>query len=531
MPCPNSTGGYWYWPPLHGWSNGYDSGGYSQPVWIPCPGFEPTKGNTLIKSDSFVKTNPAGPAGNQPGSGNPATDQYYWHEQDALLWGGGGDSPPVLPFIPANFTQSENDPVPPGGLKDSKLRKNIDPCNGSSQLIKNSQVPPSNGDPSNEWDPNGSNYYGTPHLARALGLQIERILADVANNLADYTGSDLESSFEAAVKTITSTDSPEEVADKLINAILGANLLPYGGPVVPGELSPELISVLDQLAQEIEQSSTAPPNIDWGAFAAYLAAQANADADALQSSYLGGGALPCGDISNAVNNAKNNQRNNQKKANNALKKLDPNINPPKLPPGHPSGEHGHPTNTNDFSSVTAPTYNVSKGSGHKMVKFGGKGPQINVKGPTVDVTRVHHSLLPPHDLGLLGDSLAQSQGLSGGTLTPTPLLDFDPVAQAVIDQIHNTALTLLNILDDVLGFLTSQDPDPITGVTLVGPALDNMVKHTEEKLDALNALSQQFPNEPTDLGQKLKWDDLRDERIRLENWYHAITGDYYGNYP
>jgi len=320
MPCPNAEGGYWSseWVPVGNPPGGHPSelgSGYitSQPVWIPCGsaadasqpgGGSPGSGSGGLSMQDFL---------NQAKESSEKFTTGFYNEADS-------PPPPPSPIPPYNPPPSNRPIVKPGSL----LYHPPPPCDPiqSGMIVQNSQIPPATGDPNGEyWDPYGSVYNnGTPLYGQAQALQSERILADIAGDYQDSSadGSDLQTAFQNAANAISPSDTPEDVADNIFNALIGQN----AAPVSTGELSPALISVLDQMAQEIQDGNGG--NIDWSAFQDYLKAQADADAAALQANYLANN--PCG--GSGVDNALNNQFNNQKAANNALKKLDKNINPP-----------------------------------------------------------------------------------------------------------------------------------------------------------------------------------------------------------
>ncbi|HET6401056.1 MAG TPA: hypothetical protein VFH95_06610 [Candidatus Kapabacteria bacterium] len=381
----------------------------------------------------FDWSNPTGgfigpnvPAGWKPGDGGFDLTPTAETTDDT------SDGPPsgldVL-ALEAKIWQAQQDakrnPTPTGPIKPvDQRRKPVDPCAGSSQVIKNSQIPPAPSDPNNQWwDPSASPYWGSPLFPQAQGLQAERQLAALASDYGYYAGVDLNTAFEKAVGTIGPSDTPEEIADKMMNSLLDqAGYLPADGVYptgavapMPGTLSPALISVLDQIAQEIQDGNGG--DIDWSAFADVLNAQASADAAALQAAYLSGhGKGPCGDINDAVNSATNNQRNNQRKANNALKKLDKNIKPPKLPPGPGGNSKGpvkEPVKTpNLFGGLKATTKNVPQSHlGPISPGLLHSGAEIYAKGPAV-ADRLKEILRPYGGLtlGQTGDSLAQAQG-------------------------------------------------------------------------------------------------------------------------
>ncbi len=348
--------------------------------------------------------------GNQPGSGNPATDQYYWQEQDAEWRESRGDDNPALPLAPIDprFNQYIDFPnwdlTLIGGSKGELKNTGQDPCNGSSAFIqKNSYVSKQTGNPGDDSVPSYSIPESSTAQNLAHGLAIERVLADAFTDPVD--SSDAGSlpglvneiqSIVAGLHLPNSNLSQEQIAEDIVAGLVGLN---QGiDPSQIGNLPPGLVQVLNEIANAIAQDPTGAPNFDWNAFADYLNAQADADQYALQISNLGGGSIPCGDIQDAVNKAKNNQRNKQRAANNALKKFDKNIKPPPMPPGGTTGGNNKaPAKFTNFTGVRTSTSNTALSPlGHHTGGLLPSGPEILVKGPAVaDATRNRRPAFQP----------------------------------------------------------------------------------------------------------------------------------------
>ncbi len=538
-PCPLPEGGYWYYPPLKPGTL------YSQRVWIPCP-----TGSSSGSTGSGVGQ---GSGGNSDDSSTPTGQSMEDFKKEAADWakrvtdfflGDDSQQPPSEPGAPWN--------PPPTKTINKGGNAPVDPCGPWIQTIQDSQLP--TGDALDYWSwemsPYNGTSYGISFSGRAHGLSIENQLADIANDWSDYSDDpDMSGTFEDAVKTITTADTPEDVADQLVNSIFDS-LLGAGNydSVGPGELSPALISVLNQMAQEIQDGNGG--DINWSDFGDYLRAQTDTDAVAMQADWLGGGVDPlCPQFNSAANDALMKQRNNQRKANNDLKKLDKNIKPPKLPPA-PGGTFKGPVKgpvkiTNPFVGVQTTTRNTAMShlgpiNPGKLgpVKFVPGGPQIAIKGPTVDVTYAHHPILPPFTpIGVLGAQAEQAQGLFGGTITPTELPDWageSAAAQGLIDFMQSTSTKILDVITAILGSFVGTDPDPDYNTKMtVGVGLDGETQVVENKLGVLLAFRKKFPDPPppSDPTALANYNKLMNQLANLETWYYKQYNEFFGNYP
>ena len=251
---------------------------------------------------------------------------------------------------------------------------------------------------------------------------------------------------------------------------------------------------------------------------------------------------------------KSNSRNSQQNANNALGNLNPNFPKPPLPPG------GHSLTGSRIPpgrKVATPIYNNTRGpiniSGKKVstkksqfVKNSQQKATASAKGVVAQNTRhipidVPWTQLTPSDAtGYIGSGRAISEfnasSSSQSSFVPPSgeyiwPVGFDPAYNEVIKQIRDKTLTILQILDDVLSFLDQEGPDPVSPYPTRGPQLDALVKHTEEKLDALLSFFHTILQEPSSPDNQRKWNELHAELVKLENWYYATKGTYYGDYP